>query len=87
MNINKNNLKLLGGGIIVLAAASIMLGPIMTYIAGLGRMISFVITAVLIAFMITFVVKKLSSTGCKERSTTTSGCDNGPEARTNDSET
>jgi len=87
MNINKNTLKIVGGGIIVLAAASIMLGPIMAYIAGLGRLISFIITAVLIAFLITFVVKKLSSTGCKNPSTTGSGCDNGPDVTVGDPET
>ncbi|MBS1993032.1 MAG: hypothetical protein JSS86_14005 [Cyanobacteria bacterium SZAS LIN-2] len=79
MQIN-NKLKVLGGGLIVLAAASIMLQPLLTYIAGLGRLISFIITAVLIAYLITFVVRKLSSNGCKNPSTTSSGCDNGPEA-------
>jgi len=59
MQITKEKLKIIGGGIVVLAAASVMLGPLMTYIAGLGRMISFIVTAILIAYLITFVVKKL----------------------------
>ena len=59
MNINKEKLKFIGGGLIVLAAASLMLQPLLTYVAGLGRMISFIISALLITYMIAFVIIKL----------------------------
>jgi hypothetical protein len=67
MNISKQKLKLIGGGVIVLAAASLMLQPLIVYVAGLGRMISFILTAILIAYLITTVVVRLRGKDCSKR--------------------
>jgi len=48
----------------VVAAASLMLQPLLTYVAGLGRMISFIISAVLITYLIVTVVCKLKGKNC-----------------------
>lgn len=41
-----------------------MLQPLMNYIAGLGRMISFIITAVLVTYLIVMVITRLKGKGC-----------------------
>jgi hypothetical protein len=54
-----SKLKLIGGGIVVLAAASVMLQPLMVYVAGLGRLIGFIVTMLLLAYLVTFVMRKM----------------------------
>ncbi len=66
MNITKQKLKIIGGAVIVLAAASLMLQPLLTYVAGLGRMISFIISAVLITYLVVTVVCKLKGKNCSK---------------------
>jgi len=78
MNISKQKLKLIGGAVIVLAAASLMLQPLIVYIAGLGRMITFIVTALLIAYLITSVVCRLRGKKCSkpgDKSCGTGGAD------------
>jgi len=70
MNISKDKLKVICGGIIVLAAASLMLQPLISYIAGLGRMITFIVTALLVAYLITTVVVRLRGKCSTKRDTT-----------------
>jgi 4-hydroxybenzoate polyprenyltransferase len=67
MNISKEKFKLILGGIIVLAAASLMLQPLISYVAGLGRMITFIVTALLIAYLITTVIVRLKGKNCSKR--------------------
>jgi hypothetical protein len=71
MNISKQKLKLIGGGIVVLAAASIMLQPLIAYVAGLGRMITFIVTALLITYLITTVIIRLKGKDCSKRGNST----------------
>jgi hypothetical protein len=66
MNISKQKLKIIGGGIIVLAAASLMLQPLLSYVAGLGRMISFIIAVILITYLITSIIVRLKGKNCSK---------------------
>jgi hypothetical protein len=66
MNINKNKLKIIGGGLVVLCAASLMLQPLLVYIAGLGRMITFIVTALLITYLITTIICRMKGKSCSK---------------------
>jgi hypothetical protein len=56
---NKEQLKFTGGALIVLAAGAMMFNQLFSYVAGIGRMISMIVTALLIAWLITFVMVRL----------------------------
>lgn len=59
MSMNKDQLKFVGGALVVLAAGAMMFNQLFSYVAGIGRMISMIITALLIAWLITFVMVRL----------------------------
>ena len=54
-----SKLKIIGGAIVVLAAAGVMLQPLLVYVAGLGRLITFIVTMLLLAYLVTFVIRKM----------------------------
>lgn len=58
-NDKKKLLQLLGGGTIIACAFVIMLPGFLTYIFGLWRIISLIVTMVIIAWLIVFIYHKL----------------------------
>ncbi|MBU6452000.1 MAG: hypothetical protein KGS72_09505 [Cyanobacteria bacterium REEB67] len=72
MNIGKDKFKLIAGGLIVLAAASLMMQPLLSYLAGLSRLITFIVTILLMAYLFTFFVTKMRGSKRSTSSGTTS---------------
>lgn len=59
MKIATDTLKKLIGGLVVLSAASLVFGHVFEYVAGLTRIISLIVTVVLVSWLIVFVGSKL----------------------------
>lgn len=58
MNSDKQQLKKLGAGLVILAAAAVMFNQLFDYIAGLSRMITFIAIALSMAFIAVFIIKR-----------------------------
>lgn len=54
------------GGLVIMAAALLMLGHIFEYIAGLTRIISVILTVLAVTWLAVFLLSKLSGKGYKE---------------------
>ncbi|HND06383.1 MAG TPA: hypothetical protein PLF23_24275 [Candidatus Obscuribacter sp.] len=54
------------GGLVIMAAASLMLGHIFEYIAGLTRIISVILTVLAVTWLAVFLLSKLSGKGYKD---------------------
>ena len=59
MQINKEKLKIIGGALIVLAAISVMFNQVFSFAFGIVRMVSMVLIAVTIAWLITNAMVRL----------------------------
>ncbi len=51
------------GGLVIMAAASLMLGHIFEYIAGLTRIVSVILTVLAVTWLAVFLISKLSGKG------------------------
>ncbi len=77
MKISPDTLKKLIGGLVVLSAASLVFGHVFEYVAGLTRIISLIVTVVLVSWLIVFVGSKLKGKPSQSKtSNSASGADN-----------
>lgn len=54
------------GGLVIMAAASLMLGHIFEYIAGLTRIVSVILTVLAVTWLAVFLLSKLSGKRYKD---------------------
>ncbi len=59
MQISKEQLKFIGGAVIVLAAAAVMFNELFSYVFSLGRMFTLIGIALIIALAMTLVMVRL----------------------------
>ena len=59
MQINKEKLKVIGGALIVLAAIAVMFNQVFSFAFGIVRMVSMILIALTIAWLITNVMVRL----------------------------
>ncbi|MBA4073863.1 MAG: hypothetical protein C0508_02410 [Cyanobacteria bacterium PR.023] len=59
MQINKEKLKVIGGALIVLAAIAVMFNQVFSFAFGIMRMVSMILIALTIAWLITNVMVRL----------------------------
>lgn len=59
MQLNKQTLNMVGGGIIIAAAFVVMFPGFLTYFGGLMRVAIFVTVTLLLAFSVSFILKKV----------------------------
>ncbi|MBI5171848.1 MAG: hypothetical protein HY986_03115 [Candidatus Melainabacteria bacterium] len=57
------------GGLVIMAAASLMLGHIFEYIAGLTRIVSVILTVLAVTWLAVFLLSKLSGKRYKDSKT------------------
>lgn len=72
MKIAPDTLKKLIGGLVVLSAASLVFGHVFEYVAGLTRIISLIVTVVLVSWLIVFVGSKLKGKPSHHKTSNTS---------------
>lgn len=58
MNGNKEQIKKIGAGLVILAAAAVMFNQIFDYIAGLSRAFTLIVIALSMAFIFVFIMQR-----------------------------
>jgi len=91
MQINKEKLKVIGGALIVLAAIAVMFNQVFSFAFGILRMVSMILIALTIAWLITNVMvrlrgKKKPSNTIQSAATSQSGELSAKKAESSDNE-
>lgn len=69
-----DNAKKIAGAAVILCAASLMFGNVFAYVAGLMRVLSIILTVIVLTWLAVFILGKMRGKGAKKR-TTTDGAD------------
>ncbi|MBN8658902.1 MAG: hypothetical protein LCH63_12775 [Candidatus Melainabacteria bacterium] len=64
------NLSKYAGGLVVLVAASLMLGSIFDYVSGLIRIVSVIVTVVAVSWLAVFIMSRMKGSKSKRAGST-----------------
>ncbi len=67
-----DNAKKIAGAAVILCAASLMFGNVFAYVAGIMRVLSLILTVIVVTWLVVFVMGKMRGKGAKKRHTTSS---------------
>ena len=86
-NKNKNLLVKIGGALIILAAAGIMLPAIFAYVAGIGRMVILIVVALAAAYFLNLLMARQAVNRMRRaRAGASDGTDTGSDTHASDAD-